>query len=80
MDTILFYRTGVHKAFQNQDQDQAHVKKFFYYGLFFKTYYNYLTIDCWYLIKYVLQTRLLGILSSFLKEKVNFIAETVMKS
>ena len=46
---------GVHKAFQNQDQDQAHVKKFFYYGLFLKTY-NYLPIDCWYLIKYVLQT------------------------
>jgi len=30
---------------------------------FFKTYYNYLTIDCWYLIKYVLQTRLPGIIS-----------------
>ena len=48
---------------------------------FFKTYYtcNYLTIDCLYLIKYVLQTRLLRILSFFMKEKVNFIVETVMK-
>jgi len=34
----------------------------------FKTYYmyNHLTIDCWYLIRYVLQTRLLRILSFFL--------------
>jgi len=38
---------------------------------FFETYYNYLTIDCWYLIKYVLQTRLLEILSFFfIKEKL----------
>ena len=36
-----------------------------------KAYYDYLTIDCWCLIKYVLQTRLLGILSFFMKEKVN---------
>jgi len=47
---------------------------------FFKTDNNYLTIDCWYLIKYVLQTRLLGILSFFMKEKVNFIVATVMKN
>jgi len=41
---------------------------------FFETYYNYLTIDCWYLIKYVPQTRLLGILSFFFtREKVIFI-------
>ena len=46
---------------------------------FFKTYYNYLTIDWWYLINFVLQTRLLGILSFFMKEKVNFIVATVMK-
>jgi len=33
-----------------------------------------------YLIKYVLQTGLLGSLSFFMKEKVNVIVETVMKS
>ena len=32
---------------------------------FLKTNYTYLTIHCWYLIKYVLQTRLLGILNFF---------------
>jgi len=36
---------------------------------FLKTYYNYITIDCWYLIRYVLQTRLLGILSYFYERK-----------
>jgi len=46
----------------------------------FKTYYNYLTVDCCCLIKYELQTRLLGILTFFIKEKVNFIVATVMKS
>jgi len=46
---------------------------------FFITYYNCLTIDYWYFIKYVLQTRLLGILSFFMKEKVNFIVASVMK-
>ena len=51
----------VHKAFQNQDQDQGQVKHSSTMD-FFKTYYNYLTIECWYLIKYVLQTRLLGLL------------------
>jgi len=45
---------------------------------FSKTYYNYLTIDCWCLIKDVLQTRLLVILSFFMKEEVNFIVATVM--
>jgi len=45
----------------------------------FKTYHNYLTIDCLYFMKYVLQTRLLGILSVFMKEKVNLIVETVTK-
>ena len=39
---------------------------------FFEPYYNYLTIDCWYLIKYVLQTRLLGILSFFYERKGKF--------
>ena len=46
---------------------------------FFKTYYKYSTFDCWYLIKYVLRTRLLGILSFFMKESVNFIVATVIK-
>jgi len=32
-----------------------------------------------YLIKYVLQTRLLGILSFFMKEKVNLIVATIME-
>ena len=36
---------------------------------FFKIYYNYFSIDSWYLIKYVLQTRLLGILSFFFYER-----------
>ena len=56
----------VHKAFL--DHDQAQVKYSFTMDSFFKTYYmyNYLTIDCWYLIRNVLQTRLLGILSFFL--------------
>ena len=40
---------------------------------FFETYYNYLTIDCWYLIKYVLQ-------SFFMKEKVNLRVATAMKN
>ena len=38
---------------------------------FFETYYNYLNIDCCYLIIYIRQTRLLRILS-FLKEKLNY--------
>jgi len=42
----------------------------------FETYHNYLTIDCLHLIKHILQTRLLGILSFFMKEKVNL---TVME-
>jgi len=41
--------------------------------IIFKTYHNYLTIDCLYLIKDVVETRLLGILSFFMKEKVNLI-------
>jgi len=45
----------------------------------FKTYHNYLTNECLYLIKYVLQTRLLGILSLFMKEKVNLIVGTVIE-
>ena len=45
------------QSFQNQDQDKAQVKKI-KLMTFFETYYNYLTIDCWYLIKYVLQIRL----------------------
>jgi len=34
---------------------------------FFETYYNFITIDCWYLIIYILQTRLLGF---FRKENI----------
>jgi len=45
----------------------------------FKTYHKYLTIDCLYVIKYVLQTRILGFLSFFMKEKVNLIVATVME-
>jgi len=45
----------------------------------FKTYHKYLTIDCLYLITYVLQTRLLGILSFFMKEKVNLIVANVIE-
>jgi len=56
----------VHKAFQNQDQDQAQVKTYFTMDVFLKTCYNYLTFICWYLIKYVLHTRL-GLLSFFMK-------------
>ena len=44
----------------------------------FNTYYNYLTNDCWYLIKYVIQTRRFGNLSFFMKENVNIIVETAM--
>ena len=47
-----------HEAFQNQDQDRAQVKNSSSMDCFFKTYHNYLTIECLYLIKYVLQTRL----------------------
>ena len=47
------YWPRVHKAFQNVDQDQAQVKHSFTMD-FLKTYYNYITIDCWYLIQYVL--------------------------
>jgi len=42
--TKNYTRSRVHKAFQNQDQDQAQVKKSSNM-YFFKTYYNYLTID-----------------------------------
>ena len=66
----------VHKAFQNQNQDQAQVKNSSTMDCF-KAYHNYLTIDCLYLIKYVLQTRFLGTLSFFMKEKVNLIFATV---
>ena len=62
----------VHKAFQNLDQDQAQVKHSLLWT-FFETYNNYLTIDCWYLIKYVLQTRHLGILSFVYERKGDFL-------
>ena len=55
----------VHKDFQNKVQDQAQVKHSYIMD-FFKTYYNYLTIDRWCLIQYVLRTRHLGILSFFI--------------
>ena len=44
---------------------------------FFKTYYNYLTIECWYLTKYELETRFLR--TFYIKEKVNFTVATVIK-
>ena len=44
---------------------------------FFKTYYN---LCYMYVIKYILQTRLRGIFSLFMTEKVNFIVATVMKT
>jgi len=69
-------RPRVHKALQNQDQDPAQVKKSLTMD-FCKTYKTYLTIDCWYLIQCVLQTRLLEVLSFFMKEKVNFIVVTI---
>jgi len=40
-------RPRVHKAFQNQAQDQAQVNNYFTMD-FFKTYFNYLTIGCWF--------------------------------
>ena len=39
---------------------------------FIKTYYNYLTIGCWYVIKYVIQTRCFGIISYFYERKDKF--------
>ena len=69
--------TRVYKAFQNKDQDQAQVKKS-YITDFYKTYFLYLIIDRWCLTKYVLQRGLLGILSCFMKEKVNSIVDTVI--
>ena len=33
---LVIIRSRVHKAFQNEDQDQAQVKKFFYCGFFLK--------------------------------------------
>ena len=44
------------------------------------TYCNYSTIDCWYLLQYVLQTKqdFWEFLAYFMKEKVNFIIATVM--
>jgi len=45
----------------------------------FKIYHTYLTIDNLYLIKYVLQTSVLGILSCFMNEKVNLIVATVIR-
>ena len=38
----------------------------------FRTCYTYLTIDCWYLLKYVPQTRFLGILNLFYERKGKF--------
>ena len=55
---------------QNQDQNQAQVKNSSTMD-FFKTYYTYLTIGCLYLIKYVFETRLLGMLSFVYGRKYN---------
>ena len=78
-DVTIILRPRVHKAFQNQDRDQAQVNNYFIMD-FFKMYSNYLTIECRYPIRYILQTRLFGILGFFMKEKVNVIVATVMKS
>ena len=48
--------------------------------LWIKTYYNYLNIDCWCLIKCVLQTRLLGILSFFYQRKGWFYSWDLLSS
>jgi len=37
----------VHKAFQIKDQVQAQVKNSYIMAFFLKTYFYYLTIDCW---------------------------------
>ena len=50
-------RPRVHNAFQNQDQDQAQVEHYFTMDLL-KTYYIFLTIDCWYLIVSPLNNRI----------------------
>jgi len=44
-DKYMVPWSRVHKAFQNQDQDQTQVKHSSTMDYFFKTYYNYLTID-----------------------------------
>ena len=69
-----FAWSRVHKAFQNEDQ----VKNSFTMD-FSITYYNHLTINCWCLIKCVLQTRLPRILCFFMQENVNFMDATVVK-
>jgi len=46
---------------------------------FFETYYNYLTIDCQYLIKYVFKQDFWEFEAFIMKEKVNFIVATAMK-
>ena len=60
---LLKLRPRVHKTFQNQDQDQAQVKRSFTMDLFLKptVIIQRLTVGI-YLIEYVLQTRLIGIL------------------
>ena len=67
----------LHKAFQSLRIKIRLKLKIRVLWVVFKTYHIYLTIDCLYLVKYVLQKRLLGILSFFMKEKVNFIVVTV---
>ena len=56
------------KLFQSKDQDQTQVKHS-YIMAFFKTYCHCLTIDLWCLVKFVLQSRLLRILSFFYQRK-----------
>jgi len=57
----LYTWPRVHKAFQNKDQDQAQVKHSYIMD-FFKTFYNYLTSDCWYLKVYAFLEHILEIL------------------
>ena len=62
----------VHKAFQSQDQDVKKITLTFLKPIF------YLTIDCWYSIKYVLQNYTSqNSKPFFIIEKVNFIVATV---
>ena len=64
MSVLHVLNAMFHKAFHVEDQDQVQVKVILLW-IFIQTFYTYLTIDCWYPIKHVLQTRLLGIQSFF---------------
>ena len=67
-----------YKAFQNQDQDQPNVKQSFIMDFHWNLLYLF---NYWLLVfsTICLQTRLFGMLSFFMKEKVNVIVATVME-